>query len=286
MRCTTPGRTTEVTIGSSRGAYREKGHPTRRERRLSLGTRTAVGQPVQRHFSNDSREEPSSASLLLSRSGNDGPSVKVQRFSSCVKQCDRPIFVDPMDHSSRAMTGDLAQLSLRRIASGTASRSSNSGYYTLPLIGPLTQMGNRKNAAAHVPALADMREGAPARVYCIIADVFPKAKISVAARKQGVKVEFVKSARNLLVELARIPERTQPSLIVVDLNNANARPLSLIPRLRAKLKKPVSIIGIVSQVQGDLKVRGIKAGCDSVLSHPTFSRNLPNLLHRHAVEAG
>lgn len=127
-------------------------------------------------------------------------------------------------------------------------------------------------------------EDAPARVYCVIQGVFPVAKISEAARKQGVKVEFVKSGRDLPAELARIPKTAQPSLIVVDLNNAGAKPLSLIPQLRAKLKKSASIIGIVTQIQGDLKVRGMKAGCDSVVSQPAFSISLPNLLRRHGFE--
>jgi len=45
----------------------------------------------------------------------------------------------------------------------------------------------------------------------------------------------------------------KPSLIIFDLNNANAKPLTLIPKLKSKLKKGTSIIGFLSHVQGDLK---------------------------------
>ncbi len=127
---------------------------------------------------------------------------------------------------------------------------------------------------------------APARVYCVVEDVFSAAKISVAARKQDIKVEFVTGDRDLLAELADMPEAARPSLIVVDLNNTSAKPLTLIPHLRAKLKKSASIIGFVSCLQGDLKVRGVKAGCDAVVSRPAFSRNLSKFLRRYGFEEG
>lgn len=121
----------------------------------------------------------------------------------------------------------------------------------------------------------------PARVYCVIEDPFPVARISVTARDLGVKVEFIGTGRNLLAELAGIPKESWPSLIVVDLNNVIAKPLTLIPRLRTKLRKAIYIIGLVSRNQGDLKARGAKVGCDSVVPRTAFSQNLTVLLRRH-----
>jgi len=123
--------------------------------------------------------------------------------------------------------------------------------------------------------------GVSPQIYCLMTGVFPIAKVSKAARELGVQVEFVKNDRNLVAELADMPARTRPSLIIVDLNHINAKPLTLIPRLRAKLKKSVSIIGLVSPVQGELKMRGIKAGCDTVLSCSAFSQSLFRLLRRY-----
>src|SRR5438874_2013006 len=75
----------------------------------------------------------------------------------------------------------------------------------------------------------------------------------------------------------------KPSLIIFDLNNASAKPLALIPKLKSKLKKGTSIIGFLSHVQGDLKQKAHEVGCDMVLPRSAFSQNLPQLLRRHGA---
>jgi hypothetical protein len=67
------------------------------------------------------------------------------------------------------------------------------------------------------------------------------------------------------------------------LNNANAKPLTLIPKLKTKLKRGTSIIGFLSHVQGDLKQKAHEVGCDMVLPRSAFSQNLPQLLRRHGA---
>jgi CheY-like chemotaxis protein len=74
----------------------------------------------------------------------------------------------------------------------------------------------------------------------------------------------------------------KPSLIIFDLNNAGIKPLTLIPKLKTKLKK-TSIIGFLSHVQGDLKQKAHEVGCDMVLPRSAFSQNLPQLLRRHGA---
>jgi hypothetical protein len=49
------------------------------------------------------------------------------------------------------------------------------------------------------------------------------------------------------------------------------------------LKKATSIVGFVSHVQGDLKVKALDAGCDAVMPRSAFSQNLPQLLRRHGA---
>ena len=75
----------------------------------------------------------------------------------------------------------------------------------------------------------------------------------------------------------------KPSLIIFDLNNLNAKPLQTIPKLKKQLKKETAILGFVSHVQGELKLKALEAGCDSVLPRSAFSANLPQLLRRHAA---
>jgi CheY-like chemotaxis protein len=135
------------------------------------------------------------------------------------------------------------------------------------------------------PVVVTVREDAPIRIYCFIEDLFFLAKIQEAARKVGVKVAFVKADKDIVSRLADVPEGSRPSLIVFDLNNVNAKPLTLIPRIKSKLKRGTSVIGFLSHLQGDLKAKAMEAGCDMVMPRSAFSQNLPNLLRRHGLDA-
>jgi CheY-like chemotaxis protein len=140
-------------------------------------------------------------------------------------------------------------------------------------------------APPYVPADPEplpQREDATSRIFAFVDDLFVLAKIQETARKLNVKVEFVKSEKDLLDHMKHNGEE-KPSLIIFDLNNANAKPLTLIPKLKTKLKKGTSIIGFLSHVQGDLKQKAHEAGCDMVLPRSAFSQNLPQLLRRHGA---
>ena len=56
-----------------------------------------------------------------------------------------------------------------------------------------------------------------------------------------------------------------------------------IAKLKSKFKKEMNIIGFLSHIQGELKVKAQEAGCDMVLPRSAFSQNLPQLLRRHAT---
>jgi CheY-like chemotaxis protein len=125
-------------------------------------------------------------------------------------------------------------------------------------------------------------QDAGSRVFAFVEDLFFLSKIQDTGRKMNVKVEFVKTEKDLADRLNNNGDE-KPSLIIFDLNNANAKPLSLIPKLKSKLKKGTSIIGFLSHVQGDLKQKAHEAGCDMVLPRSAFSQNLPQLLRRHGA---
>jgi CheY-like chemotaxis protein len=124
---------------------------------------------------------------------------------------------------------------------------------------------------------------APARIYAFVDDLFFLAKIQETARKLNVKVEFVKTDKDVFERMGQ-NGNDKPSLIIVDLNNLNAKPLTMIPKLKSKLKKETNIIGFVSHVQGELKMKAMEAGCDMVVPRSAFSQNLPQLLRRHSVQ--
>jgi CheY-like chemotaxis protein len=119
------------------------------------------------------------------------------------------------------------------------------------------------------------------RIFAFVDDLFFQAKIQETARKLNVKVEFCKSEKDLTDRIKQNGEE-KPSLIIFDMNNVNAKPLTLIPKLKTKLKK-TSIIGFLSHVQGDLKQKAHEVGCDMVLPRSAFSQNLPQLLRRHGA---
>ena len=99
-----------------------------------------------------------------------------------------------------------------------------------------------------------------------------------------MKVEFVKGEKEAVARIMDAPENERARLIVFDLNNANAKPMTLIPKFKTKFKKATSIIGFLSHLQGDLKAKAVEAGCDTVMPRSAFSQSLPNLLRRYGME--
>jgi hypothetical protein len=177
-------------------------------------------------------------------------------------------FVGPMDHSYRAVNGNIADGPPSTIQI-TSNNGHNGGYYQ----------------ETYAPAAAAaVREDAPTRIFCFIDDLFFQAKIVETSKKLGVKVEFVKGDKDSVARLTDVAEAHRPTLVVFDLNNLNAKPLTLIPKFKAKLKKATSIIGFLNHLQGDLKLKAIEAGCDTVMPRSAFSQSLPNLLRRYGLE--
>ena len=67
-------------------------------------------------------------------------------------------------------------------------------------------------------------EAAPTRIFAFVDDLFFLAKIQETARKMNVKVEFVKTEKELQEKMGQNGD-DKPSLIIFDLNNAGAKPL-------------------------------------------------------------
>src|SRR5271170_3805614 len=257
-----------------------QGH--RRRRRRRKGNKSAAqanGQAPQQNLPNQPGQQsqgqkarPSSQNRFFQKNGNGQQGGGGRRKG---KQRKQQVFVGPMDHSYRTVNGNVADsppstIELRNGNVNGGGQSNGYGYgYANELYAPPE------------PAIP-IREDAPTRIYCFIEDLFFLAKIQETARKLGIKVAFVKPDKEVLAKLTDAGDR--PSLIVFDLNNANAKPITLIPKLRSKLKKGTSIIGFLSHLQGDLKAKAIEAGCDMVMPRSAFSQNLPNLLRRHGLD--
>ena len=177
-------------------------------------------------------------------------------------------FVGPMDHSYRTVNGNVAE--------GPPS--------TIQIMGGNGHGGSYNPDLYVAPPAAPVREDAPTRIFCFIEDLFFIAKIQETARKLGVKVEFVKGDKEAVARVLDAPHGERPALLVFDLNNLNAKPMALIPKFKTKFKKAVSVIGFLNHLQGDLKMKAIEAGCDTVMPRSAFSQSLPILLRRYGVE--
>jgi hypothetical protein len=180
-------------------------------------------------------------------------------------------FVGPMDHSYRENSTfvDAAASTIQIHANGRR--------------GGHRHHGDSQPIDHSMPRPVPIPEGAQTHIYFFIEELFFQAKIQETAKKLGVKVAFIKNDPEALAALTD-GEENKPALIVFDLNNANAKPMTLIPKLKSKLKRSASIVGFLSHLQGDLKAKAVEAGCDVVMPRAAFSQGLPNLLRRYGVE--
>src|SRR5262249_828898 len=124
---------------------------------------------------------------------------------------------------------------------GGRDRQQNTGIYTAPMdhsyraamSGNNNGRGGRSRpgfAPTYNPVdpdpLPEQREDAASRIFAFVDDLFFQAKIQETARKLNVKVEFCKAEKELQDHMKENGDE-KPSLIIFDMNNANAKPLTL-----------------------------------------------------------
>jgi len=116
------------------------------------------------------------------------------------------------------------------------------------------------------------------RVLAVVSDLFFSVKLSEAAKRNGLAIEFVKEGAEVLEKA-----RTKPTVIVFDLNFDAVEPLKLISQLKGSPEtRGVSLIGYLSHIQGELKQQAQEAGCDMVMARSALSQNLMQIFKRHS----
>jgi CheY-like chemotaxis protein len=219
-----------------------------RRRRRNFGSQNP-GQNAQNSQSSQNSQNGSS------NQGRPGGQNRQNRSNRGGPRRGGSAFVGPMDHSYRNQgNGNTMQ----------GARFHN-GAQATPNMEPLTQ-----------------RVDAPTRIFAFVDDLFFVAKIQEVSRKLNVKVEFVKTDKEITEKTEGAEEK--PSLIIIDLNSNSIKALPVITKMRSKYKKATSIVGFVSHVQGDLKVKAVEAGCDVVMPRSAFSQNLVSILRRHGAD--
>src|ERR1700722_16186483 len=124
-----------------------------------------------------------------------------------------------------------------------------------------------------------MQKHGKKKILAVVEDLLFTVKISDAAKRAGLEVEFVKSERDVLEKAAQ----ENPLLIILDLNFAAVEPLDLITKMKSDgATKQISVIGYLSHVQGELKQQAQEAGANIVMARSAFSQNLPQILKRHS----
>lgn len=124
-----------------------------------------------------------------------------------------------------------------------------------------------------------MQKHGKKKILAVVEDLLFTVKIGDAAKRTGLEVEFVKSERDVLEKAAQ----EKPLLIILDLNFSAVQPLKLISKLKSNGDlKPISVIGYLSHVQGELKQQAQEAGANIVMARSAFSQNLQQILKRHS----
>jgi PleD family two-component response regulator len=116
------------------------------------------------------------------------------------------------------------------------------------------------------------------QVLAVLTDLFFSVKLSEAAKRNGLALEFVKEGSEVLEKA-----KAKPSLIVFDLNFEAVNPLQIIAKLKSSPEtKGISLIGYLSHIQADLKMQAQEAGCDMVLARSALSQNMSIIFKRHS----
>jgi PleD family two-component response regulator len=119
-----------------------------------------------------------------------------------------------------------------------------------------------------------MQNQANKTVLAVVSDLFFSAKINEAAKRAGVTLEYVTMEKNVFEKA-----QSNPALIIFDLNFDAVHPVELIGKLKGNpALKHISLLGYLSHVQAELKIRAQEAGCDVVMPRSAFSMNLPQIL--------
>lgn len=116
------------------------------------------------------------------------------------------------------------------------------------------------------------------KILALVSDLMFTVKITDAARRNGLSVDYAKTGEDFLAKA-----QSMPSLAIMDLNIGTASAVELIQQMKADaVLKSINIMGYVSHVQADLKQAAQDAGADVVMPRSAFTTNLLQILKRHS----
>ncbi len=114
------------------------------------------------------------------------------------------------------------------------------------------------------------------KVVAAVNDLLFRVKIEEAAKRAGLEIVSAPSQEEVLRQA-----KTQPAVIILDLNDARTEPLQTIEKLKSDEEtRSVPLLGYVSHVQAELIKAAQAQGCDTVVARSAFAQDLSKLLSR------
>ena len=115
----------------------------------------------------------------------------------------------------------------------------------------------------------------PNKIVAVLADLMFTVRISDAAKRAGLQVEFAKTAADAE------QKADAAAAVILDLNYV---PADLIGRLKAgEHTRTIPLIGFVSHVQTDVIRQAREQGCDQVMARSAFVEKLPEMMQAFAA---
>ena len=115
----------------------------------------------------------------------------------------------------------------------------------------------------------------PAKIVAVLQDMIFMVRISDAAKRAGVIVEFVKT-----LEETR-QRATGAAAVILDLDYA---PPALIVGMKSAAEtRQIPLIGYVSHVATEVIKRAKESGCDTVMARSAFVQKLEAMMREFAA---
>ena len=117
-------------------------------------------------------------------------------------------------------------------------------------------------------------------VLIAVDDLFFASKITETARTLGISLLFARTQDEVIARALS----EKPALVIIDLNSARCSPIETIGQMKEDPDlRHIPIVGFLSHVQADLKVKASMAGCDRVMPRSVFAANLPKILGEYTA---
>jgi len=119
-------------------------------------------------------------------------------------------------------------------------------------------------------------------VLVAVDDIFFASKITETARQLGISLLFARTQDEVIARALS----EKPALLIIDLNSARCNPIETIGQIKEVPDlRHIPIVGFLSHVQADLKVKASMAGCDRVLPRSVFTVHLPKILSEYTASS-